>query len=67
MLLLFTSFAKWCIVNRCQDSKDSTAPFQTLEYVLGILQKSQINYFSKTSLDDYFKLTSDISLQSVPQ
>ena len=34
---------------------------------MGILQKSQINYFSKTSLDGYFELTSDISLKSVPQ
>ena len=30
----------------------------------GDFPKSQINYFSKTSLDAYFKLTSDISLKS---
>ena len=29
---------------------------------MGILQKSQINYFLKTSLDGYFKLTSDTSV-----
>ena len=33
---------------------------------LGILRKLQISYFSKTSLDGYLKLTSDISLKSVP-
>ena len=33
---------------------------------LGILGKLQISYFSKTSLDGYFKLTSGISLKSVP-
>ena len=31
---------------------------------LGIFRKLQINYFSETSLDTYFKLTSDISLKS---
>ena len=39
----------------------------SVDNFLGILQKSQINYFSKTSLDGYFKLKSDISLKSVPQ
>ena len=29
--------------------------------------KFEINYFSKTSLDSYFKLTSDFFLKSVPQ
>ena len=33
---------------------------------LGILRKLQISYFSKASLDGYFRLTSDISLESVP-
>ena len=34
---------------------------------LGILRKPQTNYFSKTSLDGYFMLTSDISVKLVPQ
>ena len=34
---------------------------------LGILRKSQINYFSKTSLDGQFMLISDIFVKSVPQ
>ena len=32
---------------------------------LKILQKLQLNYFSKTYLVGYFKLTSDISIKSV--
>ena len=35
--------------------------------LLRVLQKLQINYFSKTSLNGYFKLRSDISFKSVPQ
>ena len=34
---------------------------------LEILEKSQINYFSKRSLDGYFNLSCNISLKSVPQ
>ena len=34
---------------------------------LVVLRKSQINYFSKTSLNGYFKLTSDIPVKSVLQ
>ena len=44
--------------------------FQFLSIVdnfLGILRKTQINYFSKTSLDGYFMLTSDIFVKSVSQ
>ena len=34
------------------------------QFILGILRKLQINYFFKTSLDEYFELTSDIFLKS---
>ena len=34
---------------------------------LGFLQNLQMNYFSKTSLDGYFKLTDDISLKCKAQ
>ena len=73
---LFILHAKWYSGNRSRDSKynssdskQNIAPYGTLELriFLGILWKLQIKYFSETFLDDYFKLTSDIYLKSVPQ
>ena len=70
LLLIPHLKVEWYNVNIWRDSKHSTALFQLLSRVdnfLGILRKPQINYFSKTSLDGYFMLTSDISVKSVPQ
>ena len=43
------------------------SPALHLIELLRVLQKLQINYFSKTSLNGYFKLRRDISFKSVPQ
>ena len=51
----------------CADAEIQTTVLNLFELLsrqfLGILQKLQMNYFSNTSLDGYFKLTSDISLK----
>ena len=64
VLLLFIPYAEWC--NQMPRFKAQHCTFSNswVHNFLGILRKSQINYFSKTSLDVYFKLTSDISLHS---
>ena len=47
-----------CATQHCTFSNSCVDNF------LWIFRKLQINYFSETSLDTYFKLTSDISLKS---
>ena len=66
MILFCTSVLlhpKWYNVYRSRDSKDNAHLIELLSReFLGIAQKLKINYFSKMSLDGYFKLSSDISL-----
>ena len=52
---------------KAQPCTFSNSWLSRVENFLGILRKPQINYFSETSLDGYFMLTSDISAKSVPQ
>ena len=60
VVLLFIPLAIWYKKQRFK------AQHSTLSNnLLGILQKVQINFLKKTSLDCYFKLTTDISLKSV--
>ena len=54
------------MVQRTHKSKNTAQHLTLLKGFLGIVHKLIISYFSKTSLDGYFNLTSDISLKSVP-
>ena len=60
VVLLFILLAKWYNKQRFKAQR-STLSNNFLE----ILQKLQINYFKKTSLDGYFKLATDIFLKLV--
>ena len=60
VVLLFIPLAKWY---KKQGFKAQN--FALSNNFLGILSKLQINYLLKTSLNGYFKLTTDGSLKSV--
>ena len=69
LYLLSVPHAKWYNVHRSTEVQSTALHLMELLSInfLGILQNLQINYFSKTSLGGYFKLTSDIFLESVRQ
>ena len=60
VVLLFILLAKWYNKQRYKAQRSNLS-----NKFLEILQKLKINDFKKTSLDGYFKLTTDISLKLV--
>ena len=60
---------QWKIIKGSNSFNDQTSKQHCIlsSNSLGTLQKLQINYFAETSVDGNIKLTSDISLKSVPQ
>ena len=60
VVLLFIPLAKWHSKERFKAQNSNLS-----NNFLGILQKLQINFLKKISLDGYFKLTTDISLKLV--
>ena len=67
VFLLFIPHAKWWTYTQAEIQSTAQHLIELLRSIFwGIFRKLQIDYFSKTSLDGRFKLTSDTFIKSMP-